>query len=81
MDGKTYSDIFTVSEEIHEGWNYHNYSQGMEPKFRYYRFQGSAMYSCIVGEIGLIGYEVIDSMSDSYTCNVTLVLNGAETPL
>lgn len=27
-DGITYTDIFTVGQEIHEGWNYQNYPQG-----------------------------------------------------
>jgi hypothetical protein len=28
QDGKTWTTIFTVGEEIHEGWNYYNYPAG-----------------------------------------------------
>jgi hypothetical protein len=28
LDGITYADIFTVGEEIHEGWNYYTYPSG-----------------------------------------------------
>jgi hypothetical protein len=27
-DGTTYSSIFIVGEEIHEGWNYKNFNPG-----------------------------------------------------
>jgi hypothetical protein len=27
-DGTTYSNIFIVGEEIHEGWNYKNFNPG-----------------------------------------------------
>jgi hypothetical protein len=40
-DGLNFVDIFTVGQEIHEGWNYHNYPVGSELKYRYYRFFGS----------------------------------------
>ena len=41
MDGKTYKNIFTVGQEIHEGWNYYDYSSGSELKYRFYRFYGN----------------------------------------
>jgi len=61
-----WTDIFVVGEEIHEGWNYHNYAPGSYLKYRYYRFFGSGTGSCIVGEVSLRGFEVIDSNSSSY---------------
>ena len=28
MDNVTYKDIFTVGNEIHEGWNYYTFNTG-----------------------------------------------------
>jgi hypothetical protein len=80
-DGTTYQTIFTVSEEIHEGWNYKTFNPGQEPKYRFYRFFGKAIGSCQVGEIAFRGVEVIDSTSSSYnTCPIELVINS-QTPI
>jgi hypothetical protein len=76
QDGKTWTTIFTVGEEIHEGWNYYNYPAGKELKYRYYRFFGPSYGSCVVGEVSLRGYEVIDSTATSYTCQTQLMING-----
>ena len=38
QDGTAYSTIFTVGEEIHEGWNYYDFSGDNVQKYRYYRF-------------------------------------------
>jgi hypothetical protein len=62
-DNMTYSTIFTVGEEIHEGWNYKIFDAASEPKFRFYRFFGSAAGSCMIGEISFRGVEVIDDNS------------------
>lgn len=37
QDGSSYTTIFTVGEEIHEGWNYYDY-QTLPLEYRYYRF-------------------------------------------
>ena len=65
QDGITYSTIFTVSQEIHEGWNTYNY-QGKELRYRFYRFYGPSAGSCIVGELGLKGFEVINNNDSTY---------------
>ena len=75
-NGSTWTDIFVVGQEIHEGWNYYNYPAGQELKYRYYRFYGTTWGSCIVGEISLRGYEVIDSTADTYTCQASVTVNG-----
>lgn len=75
-DGITWTTIFTVGEEIHEGWNYYNYDAGKELKFRYYRFFGPTYGSCVVGEVSLRGYEVIDSNTVNQTCIAQVTLNG-----
>ena len=51
--------------------------------YRFYRFwTGGAYGACVgVGEVALIGYEVIDNNSSSYACSVTLNINGAILPL
>ena len=74
-DGVTYTDIFTVGNEIHEGWNYYDY-QSDNLKYRYYRFQGSAIGACKVGEVKFRGVETIDSSSSTHTCSATLNLEG-----
>lgn len=37
QDGVTYTDIFTVGVEIHEGWNYYDFRDN-NLKYRFYRF-------------------------------------------
>lgn len=77
-DGTTFTDIFTFGDEVHEGWNYYKYDSGSELKYRHYRFYGSTSNSCIIGEIGFKGIEVIDSSATSYSsCPIELILNGA----
>jgi hypothetical protein len=45
-------------------------------KYRYYRFFGLDTGSCIVGEVSLRGYEVIDSSLSSHTCSISLTIAG-----
>jgi len=70
QNGINWTLIFKVGEEIHEGWNYYNYPPGSYLKYRYYRFFGTDYGSCIVGEISLRGYEVIDSNSTTFDCTL-----------
>ena len=72
-DGTTYTDIFTVQQEIHEGWNYYDFRD--DPlNYRYYRFYGAVKGACKVGEFSLRGVEVIASTASTYSCPVTLNL-------
>lgn len=71
-----WTTIFTVGQEIHEGWNYYNFEAGKELKYRYYRFYGPVAKSCIVGEMSLRGYEAIDDNNSTYTCSAKLYLDG-----
>jgi len=42
MDGSSYDDLFTVDENIHEGWNYHKWDAAEDyPKYRYFQFAGT----------------------------------------
>ncbi|CDW80878.1 ipt tig domain containing protein [Stylonychia lemnae] len=74
-DGLTYTDIFIVGQEIHEGWNYYSYKDN-NLKYRYYKFQGYRIGSCRVGELKFRGIETIDNNDDSYNCPVTVNLQG-----
>jgi hypothetical protein len=76
MDGLTYTTIFIVDEEIHEGWNYYTFDSGEEPKYRFYRYYGSETGSCMVGEAGFRGYEVIANSDKTYKCSSKVILNG-----
>lgn len=64
-----WTTIFTVGHEIHEGWNYQNYAEGSELKYRFYRFFGAGTGSCIVGEVSFRGYEAIQDTNEDYTCS------------
>ena len=42
MDGNSYLDLFSIDENIHEGWNYHKWEHTEDfPRYRFYRFYGS----------------------------------------
>jgi IPT/TIG domain len=73
-----WTKIFTVGQEIHEGWNYYNYPEGQELKYRYYRFYGAGTGACVVGEVSLRGFEVIDDINDNYSCTAQVFLDGVQ---
>lgn len=76
-DGSTYTDIFTFGDDVHEGWNYYTFEGANALKYNSYRFSGNTANSCLIGEIGLRGVEVIESTSSSYaSCPIQLSLNG-----
>lgn len=76
MDGKTYTNIFIVGNEIHEGWNYYTYGPGSELQYRFYRFYSGTAGGCLIGELSLRGIEVIQDATDSYTCKPQIILNN-----
>lgn len=40
-DNSTWTNIFTMGEGIHDGWNYHTYTDPEDyPKYRFYKFTG-----------------------------------------
>lgn len=42
MDGSSYDDLYTVDDNIHEGWNYVKWEDPDEyPRYRFYRFYSS----------------------------------------
>mmetsp|Transcript_41647 Transcript_41647/g.63631 ORF Transcript_41647/g.63631 Transcript_41647/m.63631 type:complete len:163 (-) Transcript_41647:5785-6273(-) len=50
-DDITYTNLFTVNVNIHEGWNYFYWDDPVKaPKYRYYRFKGERG-SCNMHEV------------------------------
>ena len=75
MDGISYTHIFTVGNEVHEGWNTYDYTES-PLKYRYYTINGDIPGACNIGEVVLLGVEAIDSTSDEYSCSPYLVFPG-----
>jgi len=71
-------DIFTVSSEIHEGWNYYKLNEHMEasaypPKYRYYRLFNAENNGCdYIGEINFIGQKVINEDNETTQCDIVV---------
>lgn len=74
-DGETFTELFQVGGNVHEGWNYHNFEQDEDagtsyPAYRYYRMRGLGVRNgpCRIHEIKFTGREVIQDENDSYSC-------------
>jgi hypothetical protein len=80
-DNITYTTLFTVGDEIHEGWNYYDYASGSELKYRYFRVYGSNAGSCNVGEFALMGVEAINDDTSSYACSANITLGNTTSTL
>ena len=78
-DGISYQTLFTVGTEIHEGWNI--YLQSPVLSFRFYRFKGTTVGSCNVGEFVLNGVVAIASTASSYSCTPSLTIGTTATAL
>jgi hypothetical protein len=58
--------IFTVGDELHEGWNYYDFKDMFGdnyvfPKFRYYRLFNAQNNGCDkIGEVKFIGTKAFD---------------------
>ena len=80
-DGTAFTDLWTIDDSVHEGWNSKDFEAGSLPSYKIYRFQGKTSGSCRVGEVRLHGVESIDSDATSYECTPKLLLDGVKTPL
>ena len=80
-DNTVWTTIFTVGDEIHEGWNYYDYAEGSELKYRYFRFYGTGSGSCNVGEFALMGVEAINDASTSYACSAIVTVGTTASTL
>ena len=78
MDGITYTNIYTVDNNVHGGWNYQKWNSTLQdgPKYRFYRFYGITSGSCLINEIVLTGVETIQDMNSTYNCIPQLFING-----
>ena len=78
--GASFSDLYSYTDEIHEGWNAINWREA--PKvYSTIRFQGAVAGSCRIGEIRLLGVEVLDNASSSASCTAKLNFDGVVTDL
>jgi hypothetical protein len=77
-DNTTYTDIFKVDLNVHEGWNYKTWEAGSYKKFRYYRFHGDAANICIMNELKFTGVETIDNEDPTYDCDVKVIVQGQD---
>lgn len=50
-DGSTYTNLFTADYNVGSGWNTHDFDTTSPPKYKYYRFKGTAANSCKLNEI------------------------------
>jgi len=76
-DGTIYSDIFTMDENVHDGWNYHKWTEPADyPRYRYYRFYGTKAGSCVINEIKATGVETVDSPDQNKACSAVVDING-----
>jgi len=76
-DGTTYTDIFTMDENIHDGWNYHKWTDPADyPRYRYYRFYGTKAGSCVINEIKATGVVTVDSPDQNKACSAVVDING-----
>jgi hypothetical protein len=80
-DNIKYTDLFTVGDEIHEGWNYKTYTDATVLKYRYYRFKGTEVGACNMGELVLWGVEAINDSASSHTCAGIITINGTASTL
>jgi len=76
-DGLTYTDLFTLSENTHDGWNYHEWKEPADqPKYKFYRFKGTKANSCRITEIKFTGVETVDSALENVKCDAQLIVDG-----
>ena len=60
MDGVTYTTIYSVDNNIHQGWNYIEWDKPEDqPKYRFYRIRGGRKQACQITELELFGVESI----------------------
>jgi hypothetical protein len=75
-DKISWTALFTVGANVHEGWNYVDFEQGSYPNYRFYRFRGlgGSNGPCRIHELTFKGNEVIQDTGSSYSCTPRLVL-------
>jgi len=81
-EGEAVTELFRVTEGVHEGWNYVDFEEGKYPNYRYYRFRGlgGAAGPCRIHELTLSGIEVIENKESTYSCKPKLHI-GKDEPI
>ena len=74
-DGTTWTNLYTVDENTHTGWNYQEWTENL-PTYSKYRFFGNSRQACKLNEIELWGIETIDDTAAGLTCTAKVVVNG-----
>lgn len=76
-DMTTWTDLFTTDMNVHEGWNYKKWEDSTAyPKYKAFRFFGTAAGACNIKEIKFAGIKSIDDNSNLKTCPVKLTVKG-----
>ena len=69
--------IFTVGDEVHEGWNSYEVDK---PKFSSYRLHNTEVNGCNdIGELQLLGKEVFDDENSDVQCDVEILDVASDT--
>ena len=74
-------DLITVGEEIHEGWNYYKImdeddvdAYSIADRYTYFRLYNAEADGCDnIGEVDMIGVQLMESTADTVTCNTQIV--------
>ena len=78
--GASFTDIYSYDELIHEGWNTFD-SRASPQVFSTIRLQGAVAGSCRLGQVKLIGVEVLNNSNTSASCTAKLTIDGSTTTL
>ena len=80
-DQSAWTDIYTFDNDLHEGWNSIVAPTDSPYSYNTFRFYGEKSGSCRVGEVKLIGLQVLDDSNTSISCTAKLTLHGETTDL
>ena len=78
--GANFMDLYSYDEEIHEGWNAINFKDS-PLTYSTIRLQGAVSGSCRLGEVRLIGVEVLADSNPTASCTAKITIDGSETDL
>ena len=76
--GAAVEDLVEVGEELHEGWNYYSLLADEDdidsgPRYAYYRLFNAVSDGCDdIGEVQMIGVQVINWTEDVLNCGVSI---------
>lgn len=60
-DGTTFTDLFSADDNIHEGWNYHEWTDAADkPRYNQYRFYAAGASACRINEVKFTGVETVN---------------------